>query len=158
MRHGVVRLPAVVVGCALAAVGLLAQQPSQPPGVFRPRPAEGREPEFPPPSIREYKPRSTLVVPADPVPRARYPVVDFHGHPPALTGGDVVDRVVQAMDPIGVRVMVDVNGASGERLQGSLAAIRQSHSSDRMVAFTSLDLRGLAPGAELAWRRNSRQM
>ena len=38
-----------------------AQQPSTP-GQVRPRPAEGRDPEFPLPDIREYKPRSTLVV------------------------------------------------------------------------------------------------
>ena len=49
---------------------------------FGPRPAEGREPEFPPPNIREYKPRSTLVVPQHPVPRAKFPVIDIHGHPP----------------------------------------------------------------------------
>ena len=29
----------------------------QPPGQIRPRPAEGREPEFTPPTIREYKPQ-----------------------------------------------------------------------------------------------------
>ncbi len=49
--------------------------------------AQGRRPNFaqptlPPPSITEYQPRSTLVVPENPVPRAKYPVVDLHGHPP----------------------------------------------------------------------------
>src|SRR6185295_15647042 len=50
----------------------------QPPGQIRPRPAEGREPEFKPPTIREYKPKSTLVAPQHPVPRAKFPVVDIH--------------------------------------------------------------------------------
>jgi predicted TIM-barrel fold metal-dependent hydrolase len=146
MRHGTAFLPAVFAGFAVAASALVAQQPALSPGGFRPRPAEGLEPEFPPPTIREYKPRSTLVVPAHPVPRARFPVVDFHGHPPSLTSGAVVDRVVEAMDPLHVQVMIDVNGASGDRLRQSLEAIRESRVRDRMVLFTSIDLRGLPPG------------
>ena len=51
------------------------------PGQIRPRPGTGREPEFPPPKITDYKPKSTLVVPEHPVPRAKFPVVDIHGHP-----------------------------------------------------------------------------
>ena len=42
------------------ACPLVAQQT---PGQIRPRPAEGREPEFKPPTIREYKPKSQLVTP-----------------------------------------------------------------------------------------------
>ena len=76
----------------------VAAQQQLPPGQIRPRPAEGREPEFPPPNIRDYKPRSTLVVPQHPVPRAKFPVVDIHGHPPNLTGPDAVNLVGDAMD------------------------------------------------------------
>lgn len=32
-------------------------------------------------SIEEYKPKSTLVVPANPSTRAKFPFVDVHGHP-----------------------------------------------------------------------------
>jgi len=46
---------------------------------------QSRESTLPPPSITEYQPRSTLVVPAHEVPRAKFPVVDFHGHPPNLS-------------------------------------------------------------------------
>ena len=56
------------------------------------RPGDGRTPEFPPPTIVEYHPRSTLVVPAHLVPRAKFPVVDLHGHPPALLSTDIVNR------------------------------------------------------------------
>lgn len=62
----------------LACAALTAQQP-QTPGQLRPRPAEGREPEFPQPTIREYKPRSTLVVPQHQVPRSKFPSYrDYH--------------------------------------------------------------------------------
>lgn len=48
----------------------------------RPRPGEGREPEWPAPRITEYKPRSTLVVAQHPKPKAKYPVIDIHSHQP----------------------------------------------------------------------------
>jgi uncharacterized protein len=112
-----------------------------------PRPAEGREPEFPAPNIREYKPRSTLVVPQHPVPRAKFPVVDIHGHPPRLNTPEVVDSVVELMSPLNVRVMVNASGASGNRLKEALAAINSSRNRDRMVMFAQLDLSNVGPGS-----------
>ena len=85
----------------------------QPPGQVRPRPAEGREPELPQPRIREYRPRSTLVVPQHPVPRARFPVVDFHHHPPRAMTPDDVNRIGETMGPLNLQVMVNANATSG---------------------------------------------
>lgn len=113
----------------------------------RPRPGEGRTPEFPPPSILEYKPRSTLVVPAHTVPRAKFPVVDMHGHPPALTTNEAIEGVGRAMDALNLRVMVSANGSSGDRLTGQLAAIKASLYKDRFVIFTGLDIRDIGPGS-----------
>jgi predicted TIM-barrel fold metal-dependent hydrolase len=113
----------------------------------RRRPGEGREPEFPPPSITEYRPRSTLVVPAHPVPRARFPVVDLHGHPPALVGPDVIERVGAAMDSLNLRVMVNVSGSSGDRLAAQIQAVAASRYRDRFVMFAGLDLRNVGPGS-----------
>jgi predicted TIM-barrel fold metal-dependent hydrolase len=139
----VLALPASVLALSIGSV--LAQQP-QAPGQIRPRPAEGREPDLPQPTIRQYKPRSTLVVPQHTVPRAKFPVVDIHGHPPALTGPDVVNTVGRAMDPLNLQVMVNANGTSGERLQQALEAIKASRYKDRMVMFTAINVRDLAPG------------
>jgi uncharacterized protein len=129
----------------LAAATAAAQQPP-PPGQIRPRPAEGREPELPLPNIREYRPRSTLVVPAHPVPRAKYPVVDFHGHPPALTSAENINRVVEAMDPLNLRVMVNASGGSGDRLRQQIAALAASTHNDRFVVFTNLSFGEVGPG------------
>jgi len=117
------------------------------PGQVRPRPAEGREPEFPPPNIREYKPRSTLVVPQHQVPRAKFPVVDFHGHPPNVGSPQGVNDLVETMNPLNLQVMINANGTSGERLTQALAAIRGSKYKDRMVMFTQLNLRDVGPGS-----------
>jgi predicted TIM-barrel fold metal-dependent hydrolase len=137
------RLAAVLSLFALAVTLAGAQQP---PGQIRPRPAEGRQLEVAPPSIREYKPRSTLVVPQHPVPRAKFAVVDLHGHPPPLTSENAIARVVAAMDPINVQVMVNASGASGERLLQQLAAIRASQHKDRFAMFTNIAFRDVGPG------------
>lgn len=138
-------LPVVTV-VALGLAGLSAQQPPQGPGQLRPRPGQGREPEFPAPKITDYKPRSTLVVPQHPVPRAKYPVIDIHGHPPALVSAEVIKTVVGAMDPLNLQVIVQASGASGERLKLQLDAIRASGRQDRLAMFTSVNFRDIGPG------------
>ena len=74
-----------VAGLGMTIVALDAQRggrgitapPGQcPPGTVETRPGRCQTPEFPAPSIIDYKPRSTLVVPEHPVPRAKYPAID----------------------------------------------------------------------------------
>jgi predicted TIM-barrel fold metal-dependent hydrolase len=136
---------------ALTFVGTLAQQAQAPPqqgqpGQLRPRPGSGREPEFPAPSIIDYKPRSTLVVPEHTVPRAKFPVVDVHGHPPAFSSPEAVANVVRLMSPLNIQVMVQTSGASGERLAQSLDAIAKSGHKDRVAMFTTVSFRDVGPG------------
>jgi predicted TIM-barrel fold metal-dependent hydrolase len=130
----------------VVATTAFAQQPTAP-GQIRPRPGEGRDPEFPPPTILEYKPRSTLVVPAHTVPRAKFPVVDFHGHPPSLTSTENIQRVVEAMDQLNLRVMINASGSSQDRLKQQIAAVAASRHKDRFVMFTTLNLRDIGPGS-----------
>jgi len=113
----------------------------------RPRPGTNRQPEFPPPTITEYHPRSTLVVPEHLVPRAKFPVVDFHGHPPRLISPDVIERVGLAMDSLNLAVMVNASGSSGDRLREQIAAVAASRYRGRFVMFTTLDLRDVGPGS-----------
>ena len=127
----------------LACAALTAQQP-QAPGQLRPRPAEGREPEFPQPTIREYKPRSTLVVPEHLVPKSKFASIDMHGHPFGGFGpvkAEDYEKIVKAMDGINVQLMVNVSGATGERLTQMLDVIRRSPYPDRMVVFTNINFR-----------------
>ena len=140
-----------LVAALVIALGVLAAQQQAPPpqgepGQLRPRPGTGREPEFPPPSITEYKPRSTLVVPAHKVPRAKFPVIDMHGHPPAFTSPEAVKEVVRLMDPLNIRLMIQTNGMSGDRLATALTAIAASGQKDRAVMFASTSFRDVGPG------------
>jgi hypothetical protein len=88
------RRPLVLLAVSLAAP-LVAQQT---PGQIRPRPAEGREPEFRAPTIREYKTKSQLVSPQHPVPRAKCPVIDIHSHQPTPIGAAEHDRVMKGTE------------------------------------------------------------
>ena len=141
-------VPAAALALAAIALGLavLAAQPPQAPGQFRPRPAEGRDPDLPPPSIREYKPRSTLVVPQHPVPRAKFPAIDVHGHPPSPTSATEYAQVVKSMDSLNVRLMIYAGNNNSTRMPAVLAGIKSSPNPDRMVAFTNINVSDVGPG------------
>jgi predicted TIM-barrel fold metal-dependent hydrolase len=138
----------VLVGIltTIAATAALAQQPATP-GQVRPRPGEGQTPEWPAPDIREYKPKSTLVVGEHPRPRAKFPVIDIHSHQRTPIAPADFDRVVAAMDQQNLRLVVNLSGGSGDRLRLGLKAIRTSPHSDRMVLFANVDFSGgVGPG------------
>ena len=109
--------------------------------------AQSRAPRIPPPTIVEYQPRSTLVVPEHEVPRAKFPAVDLHGHPPSLNSPQAIKRVVAAMDELNLQVIVQARGSSGSRLTRQIEAVRAAGHADRFVFFTTLRLAGLAPGS-----------
>jgi predicted TIM-barrel fold metal-dependent hydrolase len=127
-----------VVGLFAAATVAVAQTPRG-----------QREPEAPAPSIREYKPQSTLVVPQHPVPRAKFPAIDMHGHPPPLTSTAAVQNVVGAMDALNLRVMV-VTGNPGrisrEQMRQDLDVLRESPYKNRFAVFANIDFRNVGPG------------
>ena len=108
-----------------------------------------RQPEAPLPNIREYRPTSTLVVPQHLVPKAKFPVIDMHGHPPPLTSPDAVESVVSAMDPLNLRIMV-VTGNPGrisrEQMRQDLQVVGASKHKDRFAIFANVDFRNVAPG------------
>jgi predicted TIM-barrel fold metal-dependent hydrolase len=105
-------------------------------------------PELPAPSILDYRPRSTLVAPAHTVPRARYPVIDFHGHPQALLGASGgLEQLGASLDSLNVRLMVVANNLSGETLQRTVAAVRASpRMRDRVRVLAGIDFRDVGPG------------
>jgi predicted TIM-barrel fold metal-dependent hydrolase len=86
-------------------------------------------------------------VPENLVPRAKFPVVDLHGHPPSLTSAASIREVVQAMDELNIQVMVQANPSSGERLTRQIDAVREAGYADRFVFFASLDLGNVGPGS-----------
>jgi predicted TIM-barrel fold metal-dependent hydrolase len=102
----------------------------------------------------DYRPRSTLVTAQHLVPKAKFPAIDIHGHPPALTSADSIASVVTALDDLNVRLLVAADNMSGDRLQQTLAAVNASPHKDRFRIFTGINLRNVGPGwAEQAVRQ-----
>jgi predicted TIM-barrel fold metal-dependent hydrolase len=128
----------------IATASVAAQQS---PGQIRPRPAEGRDPEFKPPTIREYHPKSQLVTPQHPVPRAKFPVIDIHSHQPTPISNDEFGRVVKGMDANNLRLLVNLSGSWGDRLRRGVDAIKKSSYADRMVLFANVDFSHVGPGS-----------
>jgi len=119
-----------------------------PAGTTEVRPRMCQAPELPAPSILDYRPRSTLVTPAHAVPRAKYPVIDFHGHPQGLLdSSDGLERLGTALDSLNVRLMVVANNMSGDALRSTVAAVRASpRMKDRVRVLAGIDFRNVGPG------------
>lgn len=157
---------AVAAGAAAGTAAPLAAQPGMrgmpiqpgqecPAGMTEVRPLNCMAPEVPPPSILDYRPHSTLVVPEHVRMAARYPVIDFHGHPGRLlaTTADIA-AMVASLDSINVRLMVAADNVSGDRLRSTLDTIARSPYRDRVRVLAGIDFRNVGPGwAERAVRQ-----
>ncbi|HSL72392.1 MAG TPA: amidohydrolase family protein, partial [Longimicrobiales bacterium] len=121
---------------------------SCPPGTTEIRPNTCMAPELPAPSILDYRPRATLVVPGHVVKKAKFPVIDFHGHPGGQVGSsEGLVALGKTLDSLNVRLMVVASSLSGERLQQTVAAIRATpQMKDRVGVFTGIDFRNVGPG------------
>jgi predicted TIM-barrel fold metal-dependent hydrolase len=161
MRRAALVLSTAVLAAALAAAQGPARQgggggrgrgvqiqPGEecPPGMTLVGVGQCRAPEFPPPSIVDYRPKATLVVEEHPVPRAKFPVVDMHSH----TGPtpQTIDQLLKEMDALNIRVLNNLSGGSGSALKLRVDYIRSTKFADRFTVFANgLDgFRDVEPG------------
>jgi predicted TIM-barrel fold metal-dependent hydrolase len=129
---------------------------SCPPGTTEIRPRSCMGPESAAPSILDYRPRSTLVTPEHLVKKARYPAIDFHGHPQAMLGSvESLARMGADLDALNVRMMMVANNVSGDELKRMEATINASPSmKDRVRVLAGIDFQNVGPGwAERAVRQ-----
>ena len=92
-------------------------------------------------SIEEYDPKSTLVVPQHPVTRAKYPFIDVHNHQRLMQPAEV-DKLVHDMDSINLRVMVNLSGGYGDRLQQMVQSLKGRYP-DRFAVFANVNFQGI---------------
>lgn len=94
--------------------------------------------------LDEYLPKSMLHATASRVPRARYPVIDFHTHitgsgglrgPGKLRWSATPEECLAVMDRVNLRAMVDVTGGYGENLREAVAKLPAAHPG-RFFVFT----------------------
>ena len=108
----------------------------------------------PPPSIVDYRPRSTLVTAEHPVPKAKFPAIDIHGHPPSLTSPEAIAAMVAAMDALNVRVMRQRRQLVRRAADADAAGVNASPHKDRFRVLAGVDFRNVGPGwAERAVRQ-----
>jgi uncharacterized protein len=146
-----VTLPAIatIVAACTAVVTPLHATAQNPPGAPNPpnapnTPAAPNTPEAqaaPSLTVEEYRPRSTLRVPATTVTRARFPFIDVHSHQRPRTQ-EQIDQLVREMDELNMAVLVDLSGGTGERLAQKVAAYRERYAS-RFVVFANVDFTGI---------------
>ena len=112
-----------------------------PPGTTEVRPGRCSAPEFPPPSIVDYRPRTTLVVPVHPVPKAKFPVIDSHNH--TTVNASNIDQLVREMDQLNLRVLVNLSGGSNpDAVKQKVDFIRASAHPDRFRVFANVAWNG----------------
>jgi predicted TIM-barrel fold metal-dependent hydrolase len=106
------------------------------------RPPQAAKPKARPKSLplEEFEPRSMLHLPETKVPRARFPLIDFHTH---LTfAGTETARfrmkpaeVLEVMDRKNVRIMVNLTGGYGKVLEQVVRELPMAHPG-RFIVFT----------------------
>ena len=119
-----------------------------PAGMTEVRPGNCQAPSAAPPSILDYRPRSTLIAPTHVARTAKFPAVDFHGHPyEQLNSAAGLTALGVALDAINVRVIVAANNASGESLARQVALVRASDTMrDRVRILAGVNFSGVGPG------------
>jgi predicted TIM-barrel fold metal-dependent hydrolase len=114
--------------------------------------------------LRDFEPRSMLVVPQHPVERARFPVVDIHTHytrrrriSRGVPLGEETDattspaELLKAMERRNLRTLVSLTGGTGRGLADSIATFQQPHP-DRFVIFTEPSYDRIAQPGFAAWQ------
>ena len=94
--------------------------------------------------FEEYNPPSTLVVPENPVIKAKYPFIDVHNHQFNMPTQDL-SELVGEMDKLNMAVMVNLSGrgrGSDEHLQGALNNVHENFP-NRLIVFTNIQLAGI---------------
>ncbi|MEP7382843.1 MAG: amidohydrolase family protein [Gemmatimonadota bacterium] len=119
-----------------------------PPGMTEVRPRNCQAPTLPLPSILDYRPHSTLVAPEHLVPTAKFPAIDFHGHPTSqLNSAEGLNALGADLDRLNVRIIVAANNESGDRLKQQVELVRNSPTmKDRVRILAGINFRDVGPG------------
>lgn len=94
--------------------------------------------------VREYEPRSSLVVPQNPRTRAKFPFIDVHNHPRFPMPAEQARGMLADMDALNLRIMgsLFVRGGNGERLRQAVESAQQL-APGRFFFFASPDYAGI---------------
>ena len=88
-------------------------------------------------SFEEYNPPSSLVVPENPVQRAKYPFIDVHSHQWRM-GERNLNELAAQMDSLNMGLMVNLSGGSGKAIADAVTNI-EANQPKRFVVFANLN-------------------
>jgi len=106
-------------------------------------PPPGPPDTSPPMTVEAYDPRSTLIVPENPVSRAAFPFVDVHLHLNGTMPRAQLDQLVRDMDALNLAVGVNLSGGTGPRLAQQIEAFEAAYPG-RFVVFANVDFSDIA--------------
>jgi predicted TIM-barrel fold metal-dependent hydrolase len=90
-------------------------------------------------------PKTLLVVKQTEVAKAKFPAIDFHFHGGELETDEDYRRMIATMDEVGVGMICNMDGGSGERFDRRLAVMEPFQ--DRFVLFARVNWEGISePG------------
>jgi predicted TIM-barrel fold metal-dependent hydrolase len=149
------RLWIVMGAIAIASTVAIGQQPGGrggfrgveikageecPPGTTEVRRGRCQAPDLPPPTIVDYRPRSTVAAEEHRIPKAKFPVVDIHSHE-RINAENMAQRL-QEMDALNLRVLVNLTAGSGAELRERVNVFRDSPNRDRFRVFANVNWNG----------------
>jgi predicted TIM-barrel fold metal-dependent hydrolase len=90
----------------------------------------------------KYDPPSTLVVPENPVTRAKYPFIDVHSHQWRMDTSNL-SQLVSDMNNLNMGVMVNLSGRNSERLKNMVENTKKQDCDNRIVVFSNIEWRSI---------------
>ena len=91
--------------------------------------------------FEEYNPKSTLVVPENPVSKAKFKFIDIHSHQYRMATQNL-STLISDMDKMNMGIMVNLSGGSGTGLKAMMDNIN-SHYPNRFVVFANVNFSGV---------------
>ena len=88
-------------------------------------------------TFEEYNPPSTLVVPENPVSRAKFPFIDVHSHQWRMGERDL-KKLASEMDALNMGAMVNLSGGSGKTIADAMTNIKANGES-RFIVFANVN-------------------
>lgn len=95
-------------------------------------------------TVEAYEPKSTLVVPENPVTRSKFPFVDVHSHHwrgPTMDAAGAA-QLIEEMDAMNMAVAVNLSGRSGDQLKAAVKNMNGRYPG-RFIQFANIDFDNL---------------
>ena len=92
-------------------------------------------------SFEEYNPPSSLVVPENPVSRAKFPFIDVHSHQRNMGSKDL-KKLAAEMDIMNMGAMVNLSGGSGKSITDAFVNIK-ANGNNRFLVFANVSFAGI---------------